>query len=439
MPRAYSGWRHTAADYYASLLFSGGSLTHAGMPAMSASAPYSIVAWVKHPRSVGTLYQAGAVSLGINSSGMLNVTGLLAATTPVVDRDWSLMALAFDGTSTFLSQDGEILGAVAGAVTFSGGAASTQLAATGLLSQLWVLPGVFVTQDGLRREFYRSSGFVGAGVNLPLQEGLGTALVNVGTLAGVSSTVGASVSWNPDVPKMPSLLAVDSGSINLDGTTNGQLTPNGPGLTALAGIYGGPGLTIAGWFRPHRGTDGGRFCVALSNGTTLARAIMDMNGANNIQWANLRANASSTVSNQAALARRRDFGNWMRYVATVDCVNGVIATYLDRVVQTRDVNAAHATPSTYYTGSSVVDLRVGAAAGNGANTQWPGRVADLCFWNRPLSRAEVVEDFIGRTPAPLVRWRFKAGAGGTAASEGSIAASLVLGSGASWSAESPRA
>ncbi len=109
------------------------------------------------------------------------------------------------------------------------------------------------------------------------------------------------------------------------------------------------------------------------------------------------------------------------------------------MIQTRDVNVAHVAAN-WYSGSTVADFRIGANAGNGAASQWFGRVADVAIWRRPFSRSDWLDDFRGVGPAADVRWRFRSGFGtALAPSEGGIAASLSVGSGVTWSAESPRA
>ena len=439
MLRGYGSFRHLAADLYSSVRFGGGSVSHTGMPALPTSAPYSLMVWGFSPPGVSsTIYSAGG-SFGITSGNLLSVTGLLNSAVPLPLGDWWTAALTFDGTVTTLYQDGEIVGVTSSpGVAFTGGNATTTMASGGALSQFIATAGVCFTQDQVRR-FHYDNVQPSADVNLRMLEGLGTALANSGSLAGTAHTMGVNTSWTPDVPKMPALVAIDSGSMVLDGTTNGTLTPNAGGLTALAGIYGGSGITLAMWIKPHPGNDGSRYPVALSNGTTLLRAIADAAGVGNFQWSNVRASVSSAVTNQIARPRVSSVGQWMRLGVSVDVINGVIETALDRVIQTRDVNVAHVAAN-WYAGSTVADFRIGAGAGNGANSQWFGRVADVAMWRRPFTRDDWAADFRGASPVADVRWRFRNGFGTTLApSEGAISANLSVGTGVAWSTESPRA
>jgi hypothetical protein len=439
MPRGYGSFRHVATDHYSSVRFSGGSVSHTGMPALPTSAPYSLMVWGwTPPGATSTIYSASG-SFGVTSANLLTLSGLLTAGVSLPVGDWWTGALTFDGTVTTLYQDGEIVGATSNpGVAFTGGAGTSTMASGGAQSQLIVAPGVCFTQDQVRR-FHYENVEPAAAVNLRMLEGLGTALANSGSQAGTGHTLGVNTSWTPSVPKMPPVFSIDSGSMVLDGTTNGTLTPNAGGLTALASLYGGPGITLAAWIKPHPGNDGSRYPLAMSNGTTLLRAIADAAGVGNVQWSNIRANVSSAVSNQIARPRVAGFGRWMRLGVSVDVINGVIETSLDRVIQTRDVNVAHVSPS-WYAGSTVADFRIGAGAGNGANSQWFGRVADVACWRRPFSRADWAADFRGASPTADIRWRFRDGFGSSLApGAGSIAASLAVGSGAVWSTESPRA
>jgi hypothetical protein len=435
------GFPHLAptfeSDFRASVRFLGGVVTHAGMPALPTTAPYTILAWCSHPGGLsGQIYNAGS-NFGINNSRQLVVSGVMASGMTLPLGNWWTGALTFDGgTVTTIYQDGEI-GAVSGVnpVAFTGGAASTTLGIGGNMSQLIVIPGVCLTQDQIRAWHYQNAD-PAAGVNLRMREAIGTALGNSGSLGGTTHTMGVNTSWTPDVPKMPAVFSIDSGSMLFDGSANSHLTPNAAGLTALGAVLGGPGIGMLLWLKTAPGNDGARYPVAMSNGTTLLRAIADAAGLGNFQWSNIRANASSAVTNAVATPRRRSVGQWVRMGVSVDNVNGVIETFADRVIQTRDQNAAHIAPS-WYGGSSIFDLRLGAGAANAANSNWFGRLADVCLFRRPLTAQDVFSDWVGRTPTPDVRWRFRSLNGSLTPGEG-IAANMVVAPAVSWSTEGPR-
>jgi hypothetical protein len=427
------GFKHELVDMYSSLYFSGGSVTLAALPVLGLV--YSVVAYVNMPIGTsGQVLSNGAASFTIDAAGKL-VLGTNVSTGTVRNRGWCQVGVTCDGVNTFFYCDGEIIGqSSANAVALAGGVGSIQLPSGSFISDVCIA-ATALSQAKLRELFYTEKRS-GLKTRFALDEGIGAPTDSVGT---ATAALGANVAWSIRTPKSPPTLPIDSGSLVLDGSTNAQMTiAAGANATAFHGITGGAGVTFAMWLKAHR-LASGRTPMHLSmNGSTVLRSLHDPYVA--VQPSRFTTARPAPGIGPADLAcnhRTASYGEWAHMCVTIDCVGGVVSTYGDGVLSGRDTNATYQVGK-WYDGVPYSDLRIGAAAGNTANSQWAGAVADIRFYRRALSKREVRDMYLGKLAPEDIQFKFREGSGNAAASSGSIALSAVVGATAVWSGGAPR-
>jgi hypothetical protein len=427
------GFKHELVDTYSSLQFSGGSVTLAGLPAVGSV--YTISALVRpFIGATGNVLVNGSSTFSIDSTGHLKI-GANISTGTVRDRGWCQVAAVCDGVNTYFYCDGELIGqASSGAVAFAGGAGSVALMALANICDLCIAPTAF-TQAQVRQLFYTSQRS-GLSCRFAMDEGLGTPLDSVGS---ATASVGANVAWSILTPKSPAMLPIDSGSLVFDGSTNAQVTiATGANGAAFERLTGGPGLTVSLWLKAHRFNAGRVPLQLVMGGATPIRTIHDPYVASQpSRFLVARPAPGIGPVDLPCTHKTQTYGQWAHMVATIDCVAGVVNTYGDGILTGQSIDASYQV-GTWYSGIQYTDLRIAAQAGNVASTQWAGAVADVRFYRRALSKAEVRSLYLGKLAAEDLQFKFREGSGNATASTGSIALSAVVGSSSVWSSGSPR-
>lgn len=206
---------------------------------------------------------------------------------------------------------------------------------------------------------------------------------NHGTLTGMTSTGGWRGTTRPG----------GFGHLLFDGTDDRVVIAN---TTSMFNFTSG-GFTLAAWIRT---TAGNGVLLSCLNGSVAgwewAVGVGVTGGKQGLWNGSAWSSASTTLVNT---------GSWV-HVAMVHSSGGPTAFYVNGIA---DGSFAHADPST-----RTVDLQIGARPGS---SQWfNGSIDGVSAWGRPLSAAEVAEDYrLSRLGYPGVlnragAWAFGGGA-----------------------------